>query len=83
MDIRRTILWMIFSFALLLLWNNWQEYNGKPSLFASTPATTQAPAASDEPAANGGVPAAQEPTASAALPSSQLPASPAIGPISA
>ncbi|UYY87332.1 membrane protein insertase YidC [Alcaligenes sp. SMD-FA] len=70
MDIRRTILWMIFSFALLLLWNNWQEYNGKPSLFASTPATTQAPAASDEPAANGGVPAAQEPTASAALPSS-------------
>lgn len=37
MDIRRTILWMIFSFSLLLLWNNWQEHNGKPSLFASTP----------------------------------------------
>lgn len=37
MDIRRTILWMIFSFSLLLLWNNWQEYNGKPSLFATTP----------------------------------------------
>lgn len=33
MDIRRTILWMIFSFSLLLLWNNWQVYNGKPSLF--------------------------------------------------
>lgn len=70
MDIRRTILWMIFSFALLLLWNNWQEYNGKPSLFASTPATTQTQAA-PEPATNGGVPAAaQEPAASAALPSS-------------
>lgn len=38
MDIRRTILWMIFSFSLLLLWNNWQEYNGKPSLFSSTAA---------------------------------------------
>lgn len=37
MDIRRTILWMIFSFSLLLLWNNWQEHNGRPSLFASTP----------------------------------------------
>lgn len=36
MDIRRTILWMIFSFSLLLLWNNWQEHNGRPSLFAST-----------------------------------------------
>src|SRR5690625_4700712 len=35
MDIRRTILWMIFSFSLLLLWNNWQVYNGRPSLFGS------------------------------------------------
>jgi len=33
MDIRRTILWMILTFSLLLLWNNWQAYNGKPSLF--------------------------------------------------
>ncbi|OWT74326.1 MULTISPECIES: membrane protein insertase YidC [unclassified Achromobacter] len=46
MDIRRTILWMIFSFSLLLLWNNWQVHNGKPSLFGGTPpaATAQAPA---------------------------------------
>ncbi|ALM85454.1 membrane protein insertase YidC [Bordetella sp. N] len=45
MDIRRTILWMIFSFSLLLLWNNWQVHNGKPSLFGGTPpaATAQAP----------------------------------------
>ncbi|WP_300646571.1 membrane protein insertase YidC [Paenalcaligenes sp.] len=41
MDIRRTILWMIFSFSLLLLWNNWQEYNGKPSLFANAPVTEE------------------------------------------
>ncbi|MBV6272778.1 membrane protein insertase YidC [Alcaligenaceae bacterium CGII-47] len=33
MDTRRTILWMIFSFSLLLLWNNWQVHNGQPSLF--------------------------------------------------
>jgi len=33
MDIRRTILWMIFSLSLLLLWNNWQVHNGRPSLF--------------------------------------------------
>ncbi|HLU00585.1 MAG TPA: membrane protein insertase YidC [Burkholderiaceae bacterium] len=36
MDIRRTILWMILSFSLLLLWNNWQTYNGKPSLFGTS-----------------------------------------------
>jgi len=41
MDIRRTVLWMIFSFSLLLLWNNWQIYNGKPSLFGAGPAATQ------------------------------------------
>ncbi|NYT37790.1 membrane protein insertase YidC [Allopusillimonas soli] len=41
MDIRRTILWMIFSFSLLLLWNNWQVHNGKASLFGTTPAVTQ------------------------------------------
>ena len=36
MDIRRTILWMILTFSLLLLWNNWQTYNGKPSLFGTS-----------------------------------------------
>src|SRR5690606_40918982 len=36
MDIRRTILWMILTFSLLLLWNNWQTYNGKPSMFGSS-----------------------------------------------
>ena len=41
MDIRRTVLWMIFSFSLLLLWNNWQIHNGKPSLFGGpTPAAS-------------------------------------------
>jgi YidC/Oxa1 family membrane protein insertase len=41
MDIRRTILWMIFSLSLLLLWNNWQVHNGKPSLFSPAPVATQ------------------------------------------
>jgi len=41
MDIRRTVLWMIFSFAMLLLWNNWQTHTGKPSLFGGAPATSQ------------------------------------------
>jgi len=37
MDIRRTILWLIFSFSLLLLWNNWQAHNGRPPLFGAAP----------------------------------------------
>lgn len=48
MDIRRTILWMIFSLSLLLLWNNWQVHNGKASLFGNTPAATQKADATDK-----------------------------------
>jgi len=36
MDIRRTILLMIFSFSLLLLWNNWQVHQGSASMFGPT-----------------------------------------------
>ncbi len=62
MDIRRTVLWMIFSFSLLLLWNNWQVHNGKPSLFGGSPTATQTAktegsAPTPAPAADGSVPA--------------------------
>ena len=33
MDIQRTVLWVVFSFSLLLLWDNWMRYTGKPSMF--------------------------------------------------
>ena len=33
-DIRRTILWVIFGFSLVMLWDQWQVYNGrKPTFF--------------------------------------------------
>ncbi|NMM38371.1 MAG: membrane protein insertase YidC [Glaciimonas sp.] len=39
MDIKRTILWVVFSLSLLILWDNWMRYNGKPSMFS--PSVTQ------------------------------------------
>jgi len=33
MDIKRTILWVVFSMSLLILWDNWMRHNGKPSMF--------------------------------------------------
>jgi YidC/Oxa1 family membrane protein insertase len=62
MDIRRTILLMIFSFSLLMLWNSWQVHQGNPPLFGA-PAPKAAPAAATTPvdttAANqAGVPSA-------------------------
>jgi YidC/Oxa1 family membrane protein insertase len=46
-DIRRTILWVIFGFALVLLWDKWQVHNGRSAtFFPEAPkkvATAQAP----------------------------------------
>jgi YidC/Oxa1 family membrane protein insertase len=56
-DIRRTILWVIFGFSLVMLWDQWQVYNGKPATFfpsGKPAATAPAPAGT----ASGAVPAA-------------------------
>jgi YidC/Oxa1 family membrane protein insertase len=50
-DIRRTILWVIFGFSMVLLWDQWQVHNGQKATFFPSPAkpavvATTAPAAS-------------------------------------
>ena len=40
-DIRRTFLWVIFGFSMVLLWDQWQVYNGqKATFFPAPPAAT-------------------------------------------
>ena len=66
MDIRRTILLMIFSFSLLMLWNNWQVHQGNPPVFGAPPASVKPKAeAADATSAanNAGVPVAPAATA--------------------
>ncbi len=69
MDIRRTILLMIFSFSLLMLWNNWQVHQGNPPLFGAPPpkATPAATTPTTDPtnAAQTGVPTAPAQAATA------------------
>jgi YidC/Oxa1 family membrane protein insertase len=36
-DIRRTILWVIFGFSMVMLWDQWQIYNGKKPTFFPGP----------------------------------------------
>ncbi len=44
-DIRRTILWVIFGFSMVLLWDQWQVFNGqKATFFPSATQTAKAPA---------------------------------------
>ncbi|MDE2427539.1 MAG: membrane protein insertase YidC [Burkholderiales bacterium] len=46
MDIKRTVLWVIFSMSLLLLWDNWMRHNGKSSMFFPAATTQQSKNAS-------------------------------------
>ncbi len=44
-DIRRSILWVVFGFAMVLIWDKWQIHNGKPAtFFPSAPPAATAPA---------------------------------------
>jgi YidC/Oxa1 family membrane protein insertase len=45
-DIRRTILWVIFGFSMVMLWDQWQVSNGKKATFFPSPAQQTAPTAS-------------------------------------
>lgn len=48
-DLRRTLLWVIFVFSLILLWDQWQVYNGRPKTFFPGGSTT-----TEQQAANNG-----------------------------
>jgi YidC/Oxa1 family membrane protein insertase len=71
-DIRRTILWVIFGFSMVLLWDQWQIHNGQKATFFPAPAQQKAvtPSASANVASSAGVPA---PVAMAANANSSVP----------
>lgn len=48
-DIRRTILWVILGFSLVMLWDKWQIHNGRQATFFPTPTATAPAAASSAP----------------------------------
>jgi YidC/Oxa1 family membrane protein insertase len=50
MDFKKTILWAVFSMSGLMLYNNWQVHEGKPSLFGGT--QVSAPVAGEKAASN-------------------------------
>jgi YidC/Oxa1 family membrane protein insertase len=42
-DIRRTFLWVIFGFSMVLLWDQWQIYNGQKATFFPAPTAATLP----------------------------------------
>ena len=58
-DIRRTILWVIFGFSLVMLWDQWQLANGGKPMFLPAPkASVSASAPATGASAAAGLPAA-------------------------
>ena len=80
-DIRRSILWVVFGFSMVLIWDKWQIHNGKaPTFFPSSAATAPAEQAA-APAVDASVPAATiagVPAAGAATPEAGAPAPAAV-----
>jgi YidC/Oxa1 family membrane protein insertase len=61
-DIRRTILWVIFGFSMVMLWDQWQVHNGKKATFFPSSSQQTTPVA-------GGVPAVTPGASNAGVPS--------------
>jgi YidC/Oxa1 family membrane protein insertase len=86
-DIRRTILWVVFGFSMILLWDQWQISNGRPATFmpqapktatsTAKPAPAAVPVAGSASQANSGVPSSSVPSSAApAAAGSNLPPAP-------
>jgi YidC/Oxa1 family membrane protein insertase len=80
-DIRRTILWVIFGFSMVMLWDQWQVHNGNKATFFPSSAKTAASAA---PAGASAAPAASGvPSSNAVAATAQVPATAATAPAQA
>ena len=44
-DMRRTLLWVVFSMSLFLIYDAWMRHTGQPSFFSPLPPKTAASAA--------------------------------------
>ncbi|MDQ9169432.1 membrane protein insertase YidC [Oxalobacteraceae bacterium R-40] len=71
MHIQRTVLWVVFSLSMLLLWDNWMRYTGKPSMFLPNTTQQQSAEAGKSSTNNADVPVANAPAAPAAVPGGQ------------
>jgi len=57
MDIKRTVLWVIFFVSVVMLFDNWQRDHGRPSMFF--PSATQKATTASNPAPGSATPGAQ------------------------
>jgi YidC/Oxa1 family membrane protein insertase len=74
-DIRRSILWVVFGFSMVLIWDKWQIHNGKqPTFFPQAAVTAPKDGAAQPAPAGAAVPAASASLPAAAAAPGQAPA---------
>lgn len=69
-EMRRTLLWVVFSMSLVLLWDAWNKHNGQPSMFGAPPK----PIATSGTAPGAGTAPVAPPAGPAAVPTAAVPA---------
>ena len=82
-DMRRTLLWVVFTMSLVLLWDAWNKHTGQPTIFGAPRPAASAAAPPVTVPTTAAVPAAGVPAPSAALPvagGAPAPAVPAAAP---
>jgi len=79
-DIRRTLLWVVFTMSLVMIWDAWQKHTGHTSLFGGAQAPAASVGAAPPNAASAGVPAAAALPAAAGATAAPLglPGAPAV-----
>ncbi|MBX9793438.1 MAG: membrane protein insertase YidC [Burkholderiaceae bacterium] len=70
-EMRRTLLWVVFSMSLVLLWDAWNKHNGQPSLFSGAK-VTQTAASGPAPAGSAVTPVPGALPSAAATPASPI-----------
>ncbi|MCW7538411.1 membrane protein insertase YidC [Aquabacterium sp. A7-Y] len=73
-DMRRTILWVVFTMSLVLLWDAWNKHNGRPSMFTPAPPAVTASAPPPDAAGSASLPAAAGTAAGGGAIAAQAPA---------
>jgi YidC/Oxa1 family membrane protein insertase len=85
-DMRRTLLWVVFTMSLVLLWDAWNRHTGQPTIFGGAPkpaATAATPGSAPGAASAAALPkpaTAGVPTAAGATPAAAVPTAPVVPP---
>jgi len=71
-DLRRTLLWVVFTMSLVLLWDAWNKHTGAPSIFGGPPPARPAASAPGPNGSAGSVPAPAAPSGAVPSTTSQV-----------